>query len=190
MSRAYRIKVKESISRQVKGSDEISTTLEVLEILPPEAMAELLRKGLADRGYTEQEDGTFIRNEGSTTITVDPCSGEVTVKSDVSQDVELQAEGEASAWDDVGPSEAATRARVSANLQQQLEKQAEKEGERLQSEATTELEKKLEELQPELGKLVNEVTRQALKEKAKQMGTIKEISEDAESGNLTIKVEV
>ena len=45
MSRAYRIKVKESISRQVKGSDEISTTLEVLEILPPEAMAELLRKG-------------------------------------------------------------------------------------------------------------------------------------------------
>ena len=37
---------------------------------------------------------------------------------------------------------------------------------------------------------MNKVTRDALKQKAQQMGTVKEISEDAESGSLTIKVEV
>ena len=35
MSRAYRITVKESSTRELKGSDEICTQLEVLEILPP-----------------------------------------------------------------------------------------------------------------------------------------------------------
>ena len=60
----------------------------------------------------------------------------------------------------------------------------------LQTQATEALEKHLDELQPELGKVVNKVTREALKQKAQQMGTVKEIAEDAESGNMTIKVEV
>ena len=67
---------------------------------------------------------------------------------------------------------------------------AEKETERLQTEATEALERHLEELQPELAKVVNKVTRDALKQKAKQLGTVKEIAEDAETGSLTIKVEV
>ena len=53
-----------------------------------------------------------------------------------------------------------------------------------------ELEKHLQEIQPEISQIVNQVTRDALKQKAQQMGTVTEISEDAESGSLTIKVEV
>ena len=52
------------------------------------------------------------------------------------------------------------------------------------------LEKHLQELQPEISGVVNQVTRDALKQKAQQMGTVKEVSEDAETGSLTIKVEV
>jgi len=52
------------------------------------------------------------------------------------------------------------------------------------------LEKKLCDLQPELSDVVNKVTRQAIKEKAQQLGTVKEVSEDEESGSLTIKIEV
>ena len=75
-------------------------------------------------------------------------------------------------------------------LKQDLDKKFEQEQSRLQNKATEELEKHLQELQPEISEVVNQVTRDALKQKAQQMGTVKEISEDAESGSLTIKVEV
>ena len=56
MSRAYRITVKESETRHLKAGDEISTCLEILEILPPEDMATLLKNELKNRGFEEQED--------------------------------------------------------------------------------------------------------------------------------------
>ena len=59
MSRAYRITVKESESRHLKAGDEICTQLEILEILPPEDMATLLKEELKKRGFTEQDDGTM-----------------------------------------------------------------------------------------------------------------------------------
>lgn len=190
MSRAYRITVKESLTRELKGADEIGTKIEVLEILPPEQMAGLLAEELKGRGFREQEDGTLVRTDGKVTVTVEPCTGEVTVKAEAAETVELQAKRDASGYDDVGPGEKALRDRVKEQLKQDLEKKAERETERLQTQATEALERKLEELQPELSQAVNKVTREALKQKAAQMGTVKEIAEDAETGNLTIKVEV
>jgi hypothetical protein len=190
MSRAYRITVKEAINRELKGSDEICTKLEVLEILPPEQMAELLKEELKQRGFEEREDGTLVRNDGGVTITVEPCTGEVSVKSEASEKVTLEAKRDVTGYDDVGPGEKNIRDRAREQLRQDLEKKADKETERLQTQATQELERRLEELQPELGKVVNKVTREALKQKAGQMGTIKEIAEDADTGNMTIKVEV
>ena len=46
MSRAYRIKVSESLNRVIRASDHVSTQLELLEILPQETMAALLEKEL------------------------------------------------------------------------------------------------------------------------------------------------
>ena len=54
MSRAYRISVKESETRNLKAGDEISTCLEILEILPPEDMATLLKNELKNHGFEEQ----------------------------------------------------------------------------------------------------------------------------------------
>ncbi len=190
MSRAYRITVRESLTRELKGSDEISTKLEVLEILPPEQMAKLLTEELKTRGFQEQEDGTLVRKDGKVTITVEPCTGEVTVKSEAGETVTLEAKRDTTGYDDIGPGERGLRDRVREQLKQDLERKAERETERLQSKATQELERRLEELQPELGQVVNKITREALKQKAQQLGTVKEIAEDDETGNLTIKVEV
>src|SRR5437764_1252285 len=97
MSRAYRITVKESESRHLKAGDEICTDLEILEILPPEDMATLLREELKKRGFEEQEDGTLVRKDGDITVKVDPCSGEVSVKAEteatVNQEVKREASG-------------------------------------------------------------------------------------------------
>jgi hypothetical protein len=190
MSRAYRITVKESSTRELKGSDEICTQLEVLEVLPPERMGELLRKELKEKGFKEEEDGTLTRKEGNITVKVDPKSCEVSVKADVEEEVSIEAKRETFGYDDVGPNQKELRERVKKQLEDDLEKKAEKETERLQGQATEELEKKLCDLQPELSDVVNKVTRQAIKEKAQQLGTVKEVSEDEESGSLTIKIEV
>lgn len=190
MSRAYRITVKESDTRHLKAGDEICTQLEILEILPPEDMATLLKEELKKRGFKEQEDGKMTRQDGDVTVTVDPCSGEVTVKAETQETVSQEARRDATGFNDVGPNENSLRDRVKDQLKVDLDKKFDQEQSRLQNKATEELEKHLNELQPEISEVVNQVTRDALKQKAQQMGNVKEISEDAESGSLTIKVEV
>ena len=190
MSRAYRITVKESETRELRGSDEICTHLEILEILPPEAMGKLLADELKGRGFAENDDGTLSRRDGKLTVTVDPCSGEVSVKSEVAESVTIEAKREASGYDDVGPGVEGVRERTKADLKKDIDKKAEREGERLQTQATEALEKHLGELQPELSQVVNKITREALKEKAKSMGTVTEITEDARTGDMRITIEV
>ena len=190
MSRAYRITVKESETRDLRGSDEICTKLELLEILPPEAMAQLLADELKRGGFTEGDDGKLIRTDGKLTVTVDPCNGEVSVKSETTETVTIDAKKEATGWDDAGPGRDDARAIAQEQLKADIAKRAERESTRLQAEASKALEAHLDDLQPELGKIVNKVTREALKEKAKQLGAVREISEDAETGNMTIRIEV
>ncbi len=189
MSRAYRITVKESDTRNLKAGDEICTQLEVLEILPPEDMAGLLKDELKNRGFEEQEDGTMLRKDGDITVKVDPCSGEVTVKAETEETVNQEVKREASGYNDVGPNEKSLREKVKEQLKTDLDKKFDQEQSRLQGKATEALEKHLQDLQPEISEVVNKVTRDALKQKAQQMGTVKEISE-TEGGELTIKVEV
>jgi hypothetical protein len=190
MSRAYRITVKESDTRHLKAGDEICTQLEILEILPPEDMATLLKEELKKRGFEEQDDGIMLRKDGDLTVKIDPCSSEVTVKAETEETVSQEARRDATGFNDVGPSERSLRDKVKDQLQADLDKKFDQEQARLQNKATEQLEKHLSDLQPEISEVVNQVTRDALKQKAQQMGTVKEISEDAESGSLTIKVEV
>lgn len=52
------------------------------------------------------------------------------------------------------------------------------------------LEGKLRDLRAELDSIANRVTAEALKVRASQLGEIREITEDPETGSLTIKVRV
>src|SRR5262249_14357940 len=69
MSRAYRIRVKESISQDLSASDEVCSDLEILEILPGDQMADLLEGELKGRGF-EEEDGKLVRTKDGVTVTV------------------------------------------------------------------------------------------------------------------------
>jgi len=190
MSRAYRITLKESSTRQIQGSDEICTDLEVLEILPKEQMSELLQKELEKRGYKDDGDGKLTRTDGNITVAIDPKTCEVSVRSDVNENVTLESKGESVGYDDAGPGQAELKERLQKQLKEDLERKAAKASEQLQGKATQELEKKLCDLQPELNEVVNKITREALKQKAQQLGSVKEVSEDEQSGSLTIKIEV
>jgi hypothetical protein len=189
MSRAYRIRVKESINQDLKASDEVCADLEILEILPGDQMAELVARELKARGYEEQ-DGKLVKSNGGVTVAVDPKSGEVSVKAEKEEKIELQTEKEGWGYDDVGPRSQALRKTLSEQARSELERRAEKKQERLQGETTEQLEAAVAEVRKELNDAVNAATREALKQKAAQLGQIKEMTEDPEAGSLTIKVEI
>lgn len=189
MSRAYRIRVKESISQDLSASDEVCSDLEILEILPGDAMAGLLADELKGRGF-EEKDGKLARVNKGVTVTVDPNSGEVSVKAEKADRVELETEAEGWGYDDVGPKESAIKKNLSESAKADLVRRAKKQQDRLQAEATEALEGEMADVRKELNDAVNAITREALKRKAAQLGRIKEMTEDPEAGSLTIKVEV
>jgi FtsH ternary system domain X5 len=190
MSRAYRVRVRESISQVVRGEDSVGTTLEILEILPCESMAELLRQELLRRGFEERGEG-LVRAEGGVVVEVDPASGEVTVRSELAE--EYETEGELQGYADEDHGEAGLRrAEVSLReqLKQKLQDGAQAKADEVREQATARLEAELQGLRVELDQVVNRVTAEALKQKAAQIGQIKRMTENPEEGSLTIVLEV
>jgi len=189
MSRAYRIKVRESLRRVIRAHDRVGTQLELLEVLPRDRMAQLLCEELKRRGF-EEKGGTLMRRRDGVTVTVETTTGMVTVECETAQEATLEAETHGRGYEDFGPSAAAMEKDIRDRLRHTLEKQAERRMTALQSQVTGRLERELGDLRPELNEAVNRVTGAALKQKAAQMGQIKEITEDPQTGSLTIVVEV
>jgi hypothetical protein len=190
MSRAYRIKVQESLRRVIRASDHVRTDLEVLEILPPEQMAELLTDELLKRGF-EKQGQALVRTEKGVQIKVEPATGAVTVQAQAEEHVDLEASKNVVADLDAGRKlSEQTRKAAQEELRQGLKRDADKKAAALQQQVTERLEGRLADLRKELDQAVNRVTAEALKRRAAQIGQIKELTEDQESGSLTIVVEV
>lgn len=190
MSRAYRIKVSESLTRVIRAEDHVSTQLELLEILPADEMAALLADQLCELGFEPTEDGLERVQEG-VRVVIDPQTGTVSVHAEAAQDVSLSAKREGVYYDET---DRATRKKVEENARKEaqadMERQAEQRTRELQKQVTDQLEAELVDLQGELNGAVNRATAEALKQKAARIGQIKELTEDPESGSMTIVLEV
>jgi len=169
MSRAYRIRISESLRRHIKVDDGIQSKLEILEILPPEQTSALLERELQAAGFEKREDGQWVRvDEDGVEVRVEPKTGTVTVSAQA--DAELD--------------------RGRQSLLRELEGEAEQHEKDLQAQVTEALEGKLDDLRRELDQISNRVTAEALKQKAASMGEVQEVSEDPETGSLTIRVKI
>jgi hypothetical protein len=195
MSRAYRIRVRESINvrddqkRTVHAADQVSTQLEMLEILPREQMAELLRQELLRRGFQEQ-GRNLVRQGNGVTVAVEPETGTITVEAETCEQVQVKGEKTRVVDNPTAQTRKQIQKELHQELAKQLEKQAEKKAAVLQGQVTDQLEGQLDDLRQELNQAINRVTAEALKRKAAQLGQIKEMTEDAQSGSLTIVLEV
>ncbi len=194
MSRAFRIRqavrVQDTLKKDLSATDEICTELELLEILPAEQMAALLKEALRERGF-EEEDGTMVRRDGDLTIRVDPATAAVTIHVEGEEAIELKGTKETKVFADLGKEHAeAVADGLRQAIRKELEQRAEEKSESLQRKVSAELEAQLGDISRELDQVVNEVTRAALKRKAASLGEIKEMAEDPQSGSLTIRVEV
>jgi hypothetical protein len=189
MSRAYRIRVRESLRRVLRAHDQVSTELEMLEILPAGQMAQLLEQELRQRGF-ERRGQALVRRQGGVTVEVDPASATVTVRAEAEEKFKSEQERDARTYEEAGRQAEKLKESMRASLKQELEKAAQERQAGLQAEVTDRLEGQLRDLRVELDQTVNRVTAEALKQKAAQMGQIKEITEDPQAGSMTIVLEV
>ncbi len=169
--------------------DEVRSQLEILEILPAVEMAELLAQELAARGF-QKRGNQAVRKSEQVEVLVDLTSGEVTVRAAQQKDVALSGERDGWSYDEDGRGSKELKKRVAEQIRQSLEKDAEKQAAELQGAVTDALERQLGDVAAELDRAVNRATAEALKRKAAQLGRIKQLADDAESGSLTIVVEV
>jgi hypothetical protein len=190
MSRAYRIRVRETLRRVLRARDHVSTQLELLPILTPEERADLLRAELEQRGF-HAEGQVLVRKGKGVTIAVDPAAATVTVQAEATHEATLQSERDAlvpEGW--VSPRRGKVEQDLREAARQDLEKQAQRQAAQLQGQVTEALEGQLADLRRQLDQVVNRVTAEALKRRAAQLGQIKEMTEDPQTGSLTITLEV
>lgn len=184
MSRAYRIQTSRTVERVVVVDDAVCTDLELLPLLPKERLSTLLEDELKQRGF-EVEEGVAVRDEeGNIRVEVDLETARVTVRATGETTVSHTATRGSYADDDKA------RARIEREAETAANKRIDVEAEAIEAQATQVLEAAVRELRDELDQVVHGVTASALKEKAASLGEITELSEDPETGEMTIKVKV
>jgi FtsH ternary system-associated peptide len=176
--------VSESVVRTVHVEDGVQSPLEMLPILAPERMGDLLARELEAQGF-ERDGDTMTRKEADgVEITVDLRTSTVTARIGASASIEESIERRANVGiERKDASEDALRRDVKRDLEDRVSARTEA----LRRDITEKLEKKLGDLRTELDGAVGRATVSALTEKAQQLGHIESVVED-QGGNVTIKV--
>ncbi len=185
MSRAYRIRVSESVTRTVHIEDGLSFQLELLDVVGAERTSELLREALGDAGFEFGEDGRARRSTDGIEVLVDPTTGTVEIRQDA--DATITKEGSLSR---AVLSAETGEAEVKAALEAKLDGEIRAEAEAVRAQITAELERHVPGIRTELNRIANAVVATALEERARQLGDIEEIQRDEATGELLIRVRI
>jgi hypothetical protein len=184
MSYPYRVVVTRSVNETVKGSDKSSNAISLTPICPEGRMKDLLRQALEKRGFVAQPDGTLVRTKDGVTETFDPATSTITATAEATG--EIKKEKTIEAHGDSMNTSTAERDRKHAEsvAGERLEKQlaiSETERKTKADELTAEARKRLADSEAARVRDLNEATldvyAEAIKEKARAMGEVKEIRE-------------
>ncbi len=186
MSRAYRIQVAESIVRTVHVEDGVCAGLELLPILARERMGELLAAELEKQGFRRDGDKAVRVDEDGVEITVELSTATVTVKLRAEEEVKKEITRTAVVAEE---RKEGAEDRLRDSVRKELSDEVDEHRAKLREKITAQLERKVVDLKWELDRAVNRTTAEALKERASQLGTIEQITED-EGGGMTIKVKL
>jgi FtsH ternary system-associated peptide len=186
VSRAIQIRVSESVVRTVHVEDGVQSPLEMLPILAPERMGDLLAAELERQGFVREGQTMKRSDKDGIEITVDLETATVTAKIGASADLEESIDRRANVG--IERREQAEES-LRRDVQRDLEDRIASRTEALRREVTDKLEKKLADLRNELDGAVGRATVSALQEKAAQLGHIESVVEEG-GGNVTIKVKL
>ena len=186
MSRAIQIRVSESVVRTVHVEDGVQSQLEVLPILAPERMGDLLAKQLEDLGFVRDGDTATRSDPDGVVVEVDLKTATVTARIAATREVKESIDRRASV---AVERQAASETVLRDDVMRELDERVAARTEALRKEATANLERKLGDLRKELDGAIGRATVAALTERAASLGNIQSVVED-DAGNVTIKVKL
>ncbi len=184
MSRPYRLRVTETVRRHVVVEDGVTCGLDLLDLLPCEEQDAILAAELSRRGFSVKGGVGRRALEGGVTVEIDITERRVHVSHRREQTIEQTKTSEIRSYKQEVSEEDRAQARAAAS--QALEAETEQERQKV----TAELEASLADLRLELDDIAVKVTQEALRRKAARMGEIESITEDRESGSMTIRIRV
>jgi hypothetical protein len=186
VSRAITIRVSESVVRTVHVADGICAPIEMLPIVAPDRMSELLARELEAGGF--ERDGDVMRRAAGEDIeiTVDLRAATVTVRiadeAELSDKLTVHGRAGARTIDD-------DKARLRRHAREVLDERIDDKADAIRQQLTRRLEAALADVRAELDAAVGRATVAALTERAGELGAIESIVDDG-GGNITIKVKL
>ena len=185
MSFPYRVTVSRTVQETVKEKDQSRNKVSLTPILESGRMRDLLVDALERRGFKKQEDGTLTRTKDGVTETFDPKTMEVTATAEVAGDIKkektVEARGDSWRREDAERSRDHVEREVGARLEKELAV-TDSERKEKQRELAAEAAKRLSETEGKRMTDLNEATldvySEAIKEKAKTLGEVKEVHEN------------
>jgi hypothetical protein len=186
----------EVVQASVQREDDIHVTdhadieIRVLPILPRERIDEIVRQHLKEHGWAEQPDGSLEKEFGDTIAVLPPDSN--TIRVTLSGDRSVQVTSNVKQNIQQGDEEAR------AGVQRKAEEQAARKLADASDEARREMEADIadrllrawREVKAEVDQAVNDTARQALQERASQLGHIESIEEGRGSNGFEVTITV
>ena len=185
MSFPYRVTVSRTVQETVKEKDQSKNKIDLTPILESGRMRDLLTDALKKKGFKEESDGTLVRTKDGVTEVFDPKSMEVTTSAEVAGEIKkgktIEARGDSWRREEAEKSRQHVENEVGARLEKELavtdaERQEKKR--ELASEAAKRLSDSEKSRMTDLNEATLDVYAEALKEKAKTLGEVKEVHEN------------
>ncbi len=183
MSRSYaiRIPIEVLLSENLRNRlADFRLNFPLLDILPPERMQEMLKKRLIEAGFLEIEAGLVMPTPSGQTAIFDPATMEMRLSIAVPETHNTRMYEESINW-----------------MEEQI-KRALAAGTVLEKAPGSELASRLAEQMAELAvkaraavnAVLKDVYREAIREKAGQLGSVSNVSESSDGSTFRIRIEV
>ena len=185
MSFPYRVTVSRTVQETVREKDQSKNKIDLTPILESGRMGDLLVEALEKRGFEKQADGTLVRTRDGVTETFDPKTMEVTATTEATGEIKkektVEARGDSWRREEAERSRRHVEAEVGARVEKEIaitdaERQEKKR--ELASEAAKRLSDSESRRMQDLNEATLDVYAEALKEKARTLGEVKEVTEN------------
>lgn len=190
-SRPYRVKVRASIQETVVKDDSVTSKLDIVPILSSDQQEAITRGILSEHGFQDDDSndsGSMSRERNGVSVTINPSTGDIEARAEQSESIDLSEEDEV---DEGGcPCRVRNKADIEESMRRRLAKKAQGIHKSVQELVTGKLLGELSDIACEMEQVANQVTKRALKTRAQEIGNIKSIHHDDNTGGMTIVVEV
>jgi hypothetical protein len=176
--RPYNIGTQPAVGETVVAEDSVTSKLDLPPVLPREVMGRMLQGKLVERKFEESSPGKMVRERSGVKVEVDTQKGEVTISAREDATIPPPPPD--------NPSPCSCRIGRAARVGQI---QSDHKLSELQERVTSRLEGALARTGCEMEGCLNQVLKEALLEKARGCGEVKQVTEGTD-GSMTILVEV